>query len=367
MTDNDTTPADKAINRGTRTVAIVILLSLVWYISADRLTPYTSQARIEGFVVGVAPKVAGLVTKVFVANNTRVDVGQPLFELDRADYEIALDRARSELEKARNQVQAGDASVTAARAGLDAALANEDKNRKDFDRLTRLYAQDPGTISQRRLEISKAALDGAIAQVAAARADIVRAIESKGGSDDTDNAFLRAAESAVAKAELDLANTVIRAGASGVITDLRTEVGQFAATGNPVMTLVVTDALWINAAFTENNLGHIEVGTPVELLFDVLPGEVFDGEVTSVGLGVSAGSPPPPGQLPTVQNNRDWLRQAQRFPVEVALAGKVPGEVLSHLRIGGQASVMAYGDAPAPLRWLGKLSLRVRSYLSYAY
>ena len=358
---------NQRINRQTRLLAIFIAVLLGWYIAADRLTPYTSQARIEGFVVGVAPKVAGLVTAVHVANNTAVSKGQPLFDIDQADYSIALERSQSELEKARRQVSAGDASVAAARAGLDAALANEEKNLKDYNRLTRLFEQDPGTISERRLEMSRASLEAASAKVAAARADIERAIESKGGDSEVDNAFLLAAESAVKKAELDLANTVVRAQADGMVTDLRAEVGQFAAVGHPVLTLVASTDLWVNAAFTENNLGHLQVNTPVEIVFDVLPGKVFKGAVTSIGLGVSTGQGNPAGTLPTVQNNRDWLRQAQRFPVQIAVNEAQLQTIASQLRIGGQASVMALTDAPAPMRWLGQLAMRIRAWLSYAY
>ena len=359
--------ADRAINRGALTLLAVILATLAWYLAADRMTPYTSQARIEGFVVGVAPKVAGLITEVLVENNSWVEAGQPLFVVDSADYDIALERAQSELEKARRSVQAGDASVIAARAALDAALANEIKSTKDYERLSRLYEQDPGTISQRRLEISAAALEAARAQVAMARADIQRAIESKGGDDNATNAFLNAAESAVAKAELDRANTTVRASSAGVITDQRAEVGQFAAVGNPVMTLVANEQLWINAAYTENNLAAVVPGAVVEILFDVLPGQVFRGRIGSVGLGVNAGKRSSPGTLPTVDNNRDWLRQAQRFPVQIDIDFSGNPELRTQLRIGGQASVMTLGDAPAPLRWLGQLSMRIRTLLSYAY
>ena len=95
-----------------------------------------------------------------------------------------------------------------------------------------------------------------------------------GGDDANDNTILKTALTAVDKAELDLANTVIKASSRGVITDLRAEAGQFAGTGHPVLTLIGIHNLWVDAEFTENNLGHIEVGTPVEILFEVLPGRV---------------------------------------------------------------------------------------------
>jgi len=358
--------AGTAVKRGGAGVAVVILLSLLWYLAADRFTPYTTQARVEGYVVGVAPKVAGLVTQVWVSNNIQVKEGDRLFEIDPSQYQLALDRARSDLENTQRQVSAGDASVEAARAKLRAAEANALKARQDLSRLTRLYEEDPGTISVRRLEISQASLKQADAQVTAAEADIRRAIESMGGDDD-DNTLLKTALVGVEKAELDLSNTVVQASTDGIITNLRAEVGQFAGTGNPVLTLLAVNDVWINAEFTENNLGNIGVGTPVEILFDVLPGEVFHGQIRSIGLGVSARREPQPGTLPTIQNDRDWLRQSQRFPVIIGFDPAQNPELRRQLRLGGQASVMAYSEGHGLLGWLGKAYIRLASWLSFAY
>ncbi|MGD2137814.1 MAG: HlyD family secretion protein [Gammaproteobacteria bacterium] len=356
-----------SVRKGGLAIGLVILLSLAWYLLADRFTPYTSQARVQGYVVGVAPKVAGLVTRVWVRNNQEVETGQPLFEIDPSQYRIALDKARSDLESARRQVDAGSAAVESARASLRAALANELKAQQDATRLERLHREDPGTISVRRLEISRASLDQAKASVAAAEADIQRAIEQKGGDDEENNAILKSAQSAVAKAELDLANTVVTASSRGVITDLRADVGQYAGTGSPVMTLIAIHDVWINAEFTENNLGHLHPGSPVEILFDAVPARVFDGEVRSIGLGVSEGQAPPPGTLPTVQNERDWLRQSQRFPVVIGFDIDQREGLHRQLRVGGQASVIAYSEGHGLLKLLGKAYIRLMSLLSLAY
>lgn len=356
-----------AVKQGGRIVAIAIVASLLLYLFADRYTPYTSQARVEGYVVGVSPKVAGAVTKLAVANNQAVKAGQVLFEIDPSQYRIALDRARSDLANAGKQVGAGSATVEASRASLQAARANERKARQDATRLRRLRAEDPGTISERRQEIADATLQQATAQVAAAEADIRRAIEQMGGDDVEQNTQLQTARTAVEKAQLDVSNTVVRAPSSGVITDLRTDVGLYAGTGSPVLTLVAIHDVWINAEFTENNLGHLRAGTPVDIVFDALPGQVFRGHVRSIGLGVGAGSDPPPGTLPAIDNDRDWLRQSQRFPVIVGFDARQDPDLRHALRVGGQASVIAYGDGSGPLRLLGKLYIRVASWLSYAY
>jgi hypothetical protein len=68
-------PADNSaatsVKKGTGLIALVILLSLTWYLVADRFTPYTSQARVQGYVIGVAPKVAGVVTEVWSVTTRR--------------------------------------------------------------------------------------------------------------------------------------------------------------------------------------------------------------------------------------------------------------------------------------------------------
>lgn len=358
--------ATTSVRTGTLTVLAIIVLTLSWYLLSDRFTPYTRQARVQGFVVGVAPKVAGVVTRVWVRNDQAVEAGEPLFEIDRAQYEIALERAQSDLQTARNQLGADIAAVETARANLRAAQANELKAEQDARRLERLYREDPGTISVRRLEVARATLQQAQAKVAGAEAEVQRAIEHKGGGAE-DNAKLRAALSAVDKAKLDLEDTAVRAPSRGVITDLRADVGQFAAAGSPVMTLIAIEDVWINAQFTENNLAHLRVGTPVEFVLDALPGRVFPGTVQSIGLGVSAGQAPPAGTLPTIENDRDWLRQAQRFPVTLSLTPSRYEQLRAHLRIGGQAEVIAYGAGHPLLRLLGEGYIRLMSWLSYAY
>lgn len=359
--------AEKAVSRGGLGLLVLLTLSLAWYLMADRFTPYTSQARVQGYVVGVAPKVAGVITDVWVKNNQRVEAGDKLFAIDREPYTIALQQAQSNLDNTRQQVQAGDAAVEQARASLRAAVAGETKARQDYVRLKRLREDDPGTVSERRLEVSQANLEAARAQVSAAEAGIQRAIEQKGGDSEAGNTLLQTARAGVDKAQLDLSNTVVTAQAGGIITDLQAEAGQFAGTGKPVLTLIAVEDVWINAEYTENNLGHLEPGTPVEILLDALPGQIFEGRVRNIGVGVSTGSPTPPGALPSVQNNRDWLRQAQRFPVQVEFEGPLTPALLRQLRVGGQASVIAYPEGHAILELLGRFYIRVLSFLSYAY
>ncbi len=356
----------KATRAGASAVLALIVASLLWYFVADRLTPHTSQARLQAFVVPVAAEVAGKVLAVHVRNNDEVQPGQPLFDIDPEPYVIALARSRSDLESVRSSVAASAAAVESARAMLAAAEANRVKAEKDADRHEALYAEDPGAISVRRLEVAQATRVEARSRAKAAEADLRKAQEAAGEAGDA-NAQLRSARAAVEKAELDLARAKVVAPARGSVTDLRTDVGHFAQAGAPAMTLIANHDLWINADMTENNLGNIDPGDAVAIVLDVLPGEVLKGRVRSLGGGVSSGQQQaPPGTLPTVQNSRDWLRQAQRFPVAIEFDAS-EAERLAKARPGGQAEVIVYTGDNVVMNLLGAAYIRLMTLLSYLY
>jgi multidrug resistance efflux pump len=363
--DESTAATGRGSRIGASILAVLIVLSLVLYFVGDRLTPYTSQARVQAFIVPVAAEVSGKVVAVHIQNDDAVEPGQPLFNLDPEQFEIALQRAQSDYQSVRQSVGAAVAGVDAARASLLTAQTSFAMAAKDAERQERLHEEDPGAISVRRLEIAQSTREESRTKVARAQADLAKAVESAGEAGD-DNAQLRSARAAVQKAELDLSRTRVVAPARGVVTDLRVDVGNFAQAGAPVMTLIAVHDLWISADMTENNLGHIDPGDEAAIVLDVMPGEVIKGRVRSVGGGVGTGQSSAPGTLPTVENSRDWLRQAQRIPVAIEFdAADI--KRLRSVRVGGQADVLVYTDRHPLMNLFGRAYIRVMSWLSYLY
>lgn len=364
MTESSS-PAGQASRRGVIGLLVVIILLLCWYLAADRLTPYTSQARIQAFVIPIAAEVGGQIQKVYVRDNQKVSPGDKLFELDPEPYDIALAKARSDYETVLSSVKANNETIAAAKAGLQAATAAYQNAAKDAERQERLYREDPGTISVRRLEVAQATRETARSQMAAATADVRRATEAAGVSGEK-NSQLLSARSAVQKAELDRKNTVVVATNRGLVTDLRTDIGQFLGAGAPVMTLVAINDVWISADMTENNIGNVNIGDEVAILLDSMPGHIFKGQVRSISYGVSATQSQPAGVLPTVDNSRDWLRQAQRFPVKIAFV-KDDFPPVKNLRVGGQADVLVYANGAGVMSFFGSIYIRLMSWFSYIY
>jgi multidrug resistance efflux pump len=342
------------------------LVMLAWYMAADRYTPFTTQARVSAFVVPVAPQVAGEILSVDVRTNQIVKKGQLLAQIDPARYQLAVASAEAQLALTLQNLKVSSSAVDAAAASLEAAKAALVKATQNEARLKRIEAEVPGAISQRLLESATASRSEAEAQVTNARANLQKSIETLGPRDDS-NPQVLAARAALDKARLDLKYTRIVAPNDGLVTDLRVDVGNFAATGQPLMTFVAVHQIWVEANLTENNLGHIEPGDAVDLVLDIWPEKVLRGRVRNITYGVTAAeSTSKPGGLPTVQNARDWLRNAQRFPVVIDFENPAEATQLG-ARVGSQVSVLVYtGDRPV-LNALGRFLMWLSGILSYAY
>jgi len=348
------------VRLATLVVLGVCALFFALYVWADRVMPYSDQARVSGYAVPIAPQVSGYVTDIAVGLHEVVEGGDVLVEIDTLQYRIAIRSARAQLDNAIQQVGGATATVEAAAAGVAAARAQETIALRDFERISSIRERDPTAISQADRDRAEAAHLSAVAQVEAAEADLRRA-EATLGPGGLDNPSVRAALAALEQAELNLARATIRAPSRGAIESLFLDVGYFASPGQPLLTFVSAAGTWITADMRENNLENLRPGTPVEVLLDVAPGQVFNGVVRSVGLGVGDASRGGPGSLPTVSTSTGWLRQPQQFPVIIDLED-VPHELL---RIGAQASVMAFTGDYWLLNPIGRFVMRLSAYLSY--
>lgn len=352
------------VRRWTKIILIVCVALLVWYLRADRVTPITSQARVHAMVVPITPEVSGTITGVFVENNQAVSKGQELFQIELVRYENAVQQAQAALDLARQTQGTLEANVEAARARLESAKASEERARLDAIRMQNIREQDPGALSLRRLQSAEAAAASAKAAVTSAEANVQAAVEQLGKPGDL-YAEIQQATAALDTAKLNLERATVRAPEDGVVTGVQLDTGNFAAQGAPQLTFVASHNVWIQADYKENNLGNLDPGDSVAIVFDVLPGRVIKGTVREVGFGVSVDSPPL-GSLPTIENEQDWLRPAQRYPVLIDFEIPVDNGT-TRIKVGSQATVAVYTGSNPLFNLLAWLYMRVNSILTYAY
>jgi RND family efflux transporter MFP subunit len=238
--------------------------------------PWTRDGRVKAYVVQVAPDVTGQVTKVYVHDNQQVAAGAPLFEIDRARFELALRQS--------------EAQVTAAQAALAQTL-RENKRNTQLDDLVSAETREQG---QTRSDQARAAL---------AQAEVNR---------DT--------------AKLNLERTHVVSAVDGIVTNLDLREGAYATAAHPVMAVVDSKSFYVEGYFEETKLPGIQLGDKVEVTLmgtrQPLPGHVesFAEGIADRDRSTSA------NMLPNVNPTFNWVRLAQRIPVRIAL-DPLPGSV----------------------------------------
>ena len=362
-------PPDAAAGNGRRVrrlvlgTLLVLLVMFVYHLIADRITPYTSQATVDTFLVQIAPEVTGPVVSVDVSDNRKVKKGQVLFRIDPLPFQIALRAAQANVALA---TQAADASVADVRVS-EAQLSRQRVDLAASQQLGKIVLD----LSAKRA-LSETSAIRARADIAKTRADISR-VEAETerarirmGEAGNQNAQIRQALAAVDQAELDLRHSTVAAPSDGVVTNLRLSPGQFASRGQPVLSFVADGPRWISAAMRENQLGHIAPGNRAYVVFDDQPGKVYSAHVDSVGWGIAQGGEAPTGQLPTVTAPSGWLREPQRFPVRIVVDPTTDSaESLPPNRSGAQANVVVLTRDRSLMNPLSRLWIWMVAMLSY--
>jgi HlyD family secretion protein len=219
--------------------------------------------------IRLAPEVGGQLATIKVQKGARVRAGDIVAELSALELIAAVAQARAALNAAtasRDHVYAG------VRAEQVAALAAEIGKAKS--NLTYVEAQLARTSTLARDDFaSQQALDQAINDVAAARADVAEAeanhAAAVAGPTKEErfiaDAQVRAAAAELAVLERHLDKTVLRSPVDGVVTVIVAEIGENVHAGQPVLAITATGRQWLSFNAREDFLRGLTIGTRVDV------------------------------------------------------------------------------------------------------
>ncbi|HEY2825121.1 MAG TPA: HlyD family secretion protein [Gemmatimonadales bacterium] len=307
--------------------ALVVGGAYKWYVGLSHVT--TDDAQVEGHIIPVLPRIGGFVQDVRVKENQPVKAGDTLIVLDGRDFAARLAQADAELAtvlatvgtsgrvgQAAAQLSAARASAAAADASVIQAQANADKATRDVERYRSLAARN--VVSGQQLDQAETVARAAQAQLTAAERSASAANEQVVAAE----AALRGADARVAgvraqrdQAELQLSYTHVVAPMGGVVTKKNVEVGQLVQPGQPLMTVVPMDDIWVVANLKETQLKDVKAGDAVEITVDAYPGRSFAGHVESVSPATGARF----SMLPPDNATGNFTKVVQRVPVRVRL------------------------------------------------
>lgn len=296
----------------------------------------TDNAYIRGDVTSLAPKVAGYVTAVEVADNQAVRTGDVLFRIDDRDYRARLAQAVANLEAARARLGNVEAEtglqqalIRQAEAQRRSSVAELSLAKKSSDRRRELVRT--GAVSQALVDEAEAARSHAEAGLSAAGATLEaqrQRIAVLATQREAAVAAVAQARAARDLAQIDLDGTVVRAPVDGVVGNRQVRVGRLVAAGAAVLDIVPVDDVWIVANFKETQLEHIRPGLPVRITVDGYPDEAFEGIVDSFAPGSGSAF----SLLPVDNATGNFVRVVQRVPVKIRFADRpLPGRLVPGL------------------------------------
>ncbi len=259
-------------------VAVVVacwLTYAMWqaYVGA----PWTRDGSVRVYVVSLAPEISGRIVSLPVSDNQFVHKGDLLMVIDKRDYDIA--------------VRLSEASVAQAKADYE----NKQAEARRRAELTDLAA----TPEEQQSYTANAQAAYAVYQQALANLD---------------------------KARLNLDRTEIRSPVNGWITNLWTQLGDYASIGQRSLTLVDADSFWVDGYFEETKIAPIQDGDPARIWLLGYK-QVLDGHVDSVARGIVVENAQQGASgLANVNPVFTWVRLAQRVPVRVHI-DRVPAGI----------------------------------------
>jgi multidrug resistance efflux pump len=232
--------------------------------------PWTRDGTVRTYVVTMAPEVAGRIVELPVVDNQFVHKGDLLLAIDPTNYKIAF--------------QLADAAVAQAQATADNAQREAERRRK----------LDDLSVSVEQKQVFDA-------NAVAAQAQYQQAVANRD------------------QAKVNLERTQIRSPVNGWVTNLLTQLGDYATVGRNEISIVDSDSFWVDAYFEETQLASMQEGDPAEIKL-MSYRQIVRGKVSSVARSINVSNAQPNQQgLATVNPIFTWVRLAQRVPVRIRI------------------------------------------------
>ncbi len=238
---------------------LVLRLTATGYTRAIRQVPLTTQ-------------VVGMVDSLPIYEGKKVRQNDLLLKINDADYRLAMAEAQEQLNQAMITFGQQRAERLNATIRADSSIGYYlDPRRAEnaYHQAEKDYAA--GKISEEILFLRKSEYEAA---KLFAEEDKQRLIASRSG--------LNKAMIGLQRAELNLSRTRLTAPFSGLVANLKVNLGQPLSAGAECLTLVNLDTILIDVEILESEAPQVEMGRSATATFAAFPNEVFKGRVVAI-------------------------------------------------------------------------------------
>jgi len=325
-------------HRGGRRILLVIFFLILlaagatvyWHLFLRGIV-FSDDARLDGDLLDLSPKISGTLTHVFVNEGDYVDKGKSVFLLDKRALEAALAESMAQLDSAKAKLAVAQAEY---QKGLNGPRPQEIRIAEEAEKRAELEWRH----ARREWERVKDMKDGQI-MTESARAKlrmIYETAEHTYGEAKTRLALLRegtrkedlavaqanvqlrkadlaAAEAAVRQAQVNLDHTEVHAPFAGVVVRRWRNPGEIVPEGRPIVTILDPNSLHVAANVEEKYLSRISVGDSVDISVDAYPNLTLTGRLEKILRATNSQF----GLIPSDGASGTFIKVAQRVPVRI--------------------------------------------------
>ena len=331
-------PSNKTKNRK-KGLSIFILLLIVsgilaafYWLFFIKDIESTEDAYVGGNQIMVSGQVAGNVAKINVDNMDKVRAGDILIELDDTNAKLSFEQAQSNLANAVRQIKQLEFTVQQLQAAVNANEITLAQAQGNLNR--RVQLEKSGAIDQESFQHAKEAVALAKANLSSSQNQLAANQALLLARPLMQQPQIQNAVAAVKQAWLNLQRTQIKSPIDGYVARRSAQVGQAVSVGSPLMAVISTEQMWLDANFKETQLTDMRLGQPAEVHFDLYgKDKVFHGTVVGIDIGTGSAF----SLLPSQNASGNWIKVVQRIPVRIQLDAQQIAE--NPLRIGLSATV----------------------------
>lgn len=309
------------------TCALIALLVFFLWLFYLRHIKFTNDAYVHGNQVYITPLHSGFVTSIHSDDSFLVKQGQLLVQLNDTDAKIAFEQAQENLAQTVREVCELFHQVFVYREEIDLKKAQLIRDGQDYLHRRAVFRQQG--VSLEDFEHSIAALRAQYASLEMTGALYHKTLSAVQNTSIRNHPLIVAASDQVRDAWVSLYRCKIYSPVQGLVAQRTIQVGMWVPAGQPLMSVIPLDQIWVNANYKETQIKNMRLGQKVDIRVDLWGfEEKFHG--TIVGLPGGAGNAF--SLLPPQNLSGNWIKIVQRLPVRVALD---PKEIEKHpLRIG---------------------------------
>ncbi|MGS0680972.1 HlyD family secretion protein [Shewanella sp. 125m-7] len=326
--------------------------------------PYTPYAKEYFVTTPINPAVRGMVVSVEVEPNTPIKKGDVLFKIDPTPFQAIVKQKRAALVAAELEVPQLEAAWEATKAAVTRATADRDRTKSAFDRYEkgRKRGGVNSPFTELELDNRRQLYFASEALLTAANAEELRVRLAYESNVDGVNTKVAGIQGELEKAQFDLDQTVVKAPADGMVTQMALRPGIIAVPMplRPLISFIPNEDRMFVGAFWQNSLLRLKEGDEAEIILDAAPGQVFKGKVAKVLPAMAEGEVQSSGSLISSQRVLSRGRALVLIKLEDHEAKtEFPAGVSGHAAI--------YTEHFAHVSIMRKVLLRMQGWLNYVF